>query len=101
VEVPEGEVEELADEAWHVVADEPVAFAVGEDGAVVKLSLTPCGVECVGEQEGRRAGRHSHGQVDTAAPRQTPEAIARELVMKTTWRDYHYLNLDLVTYVRE
>jgi len=49
LEVPEGEVEELADGTWLVMADKPVVFAVGEDGAVVELSLTPCGVECVGE----------------------------------------------------
>jgi len=29
VEVPEGEVEELADGTWLVMADKPVVFAVG------------------------------------------------------------------------
>jgi len=44
LEVPEGEVEELADEALLMVAYKRVVFAVGEDGAVVELSLTPCGM---------------------------------------------------------
>jgi len=49
LEVPEGEVEELADGTWLVVADKPVVFAVGEGGIIVELSLTTCGVECIGE----------------------------------------------------
>jgi len=79
LEVPEGEVEELADGAWLVVADKPVVFAVGEDGAVVELSLTPCGVECVGELK-RAAALAAIAMAKWAPPppAKRPEAIARE-----------------------
>jgi len=99
VEIPEGEVEELADEAWHVVADKPVVFAVGEDGAVVELSLTPCGVECVGELK-RAAALAAIAMAKWAPPQlaKRPEAIARVLVVEAVRRGYHRVELDPATY---
>jgi len=99
LEVPEGEVEELADGTWLVMADKPVVFAVGEDGAVVELSLTPCGVECVGELKRAAAPAAIAMAKWTPAPlAKRPEAIARELVVEAVRRGHHRVELDPATY---
>jgi len=99
LEVPEGEVEELADGAWLVVADKPVVFAVGEGGVVLELSLTPCGVECVGELK-RAAALAAIAMAKWAPPppAKRPEAIARELVVVAVRRGCHRVELDPATY---
>jgi len=99
LEVPEGEVEELADGTWLVMADKPVVFAVGEDGVVVELSLTPCGVECVGELK-RAAALAAIAMAKWAPPQlaKRPEAIARELVVEAVRRGRHRVELDPATY---
>jgi len=99
VEVPEGEVEELADGAWLVVADKPVVFAVGEGGVVLELSLTPCGVECVGELKRAAAlAAIAMAKWAPAPPAKRPEAIARELVVEALRRGRHRVELDPATY---
>jgi len=99
LEVPEGEVEELADGAWLVMADKPVVFAVGEGGVVVELVLTPCGVECVGELKRAAAlAAIAMAKWTPAPPAKRPEAIARELVMEAIRRGHHRVELDPATY---
>jgi len=99
LEVPEGEVEELADGAWLVMADRPVVFAVGEGGAVVELSLTPCDVECVGELKRAAAlAAIAMAKWTPAPPAKRPETIARELVVEAVRRGHHRVELDPATY---
>jgi len=99
LEVPEGEVEELADGTWLVMADKPAVFAVGEDGAVVVLVLTPCGVECVGELKRAAAlAAIAMAKWAPAPPAKRPEAVARELVVEAVRRGYHRVELDPATY---
>jgi len=99
LEVPEGEVEELADGTWLVMADKPVVFAVGDGGAVVELALTPCGVECVGELKRAAAlAAIAMAKWTQAPPAKRPEAIARELVVEAVRRGYHRVELDPATY---
>jgi len=81
LEVPEGEVEELPDETWLVMADKPVVFAVGDEGAVVELSLTPCGVERVGELKRAAALAAIAMAKWPPPPAKRPEAIVRELIV--------------------
>jgi len=99
LEVPEGEVEELADGAWLVMADKPVVFAVGEGGVVIELVLTPCGVECVGELK-RAAALAAIAMAKWTPPPSSkrPEAIARELVVEAIRRGRHRVELDPATY---
>jgi len=99
LEVPEGEVEELADGAWLVMADKPVVFAVGKGGAVVELSLTPCGVECVGGLKRAAAlAAIATAKWTPTPPAKRPEAIARELVVEAVRRGHHRVELDPATY---
>jgi len=99
LEVPEGEVEELADGTWLVMADKPVVFAVGEDGVVLELSLTSCGVECVGELKRTAAlAAIAMAKGTQPPPSKKPEAIARELVVEAVRRGHHRVELDPATY---
>jgi len=99
LEVPEGEVEELADGTWLVMADKPVVFAVEEGGVVLELVLTPCGVECVGELKRAAAlAAIATAKWAPASPAKRPEAIARELVVEAVRRGHHRVELDPATY---
>jgi len=94
-------VEELADGTWLVMADKPVVFAVGEDGVVVELSLTPCGVECVGELKRAAAlAAIAMAKWTPPPPAKRLEAIARELVVEAL-RGYYCVELNPATYVSE
>jgi len=99
LEVPGGDVEELADGTWLVMADKPVVFAVGEGGVVLELSLTPCGVECVGELKRAAAlAAIAMAKWTPPPPAKKPEAIARELVVEAVRRGRHRVELDPATY---
>jgi len=89
----------MADGTWFVMADKPVVFAVGEDGVDIELSLTSCGVECVGELKRAAAlAAIAMAKWTPPPPAKRPEAIARELVVEAIRRGHHRVELDPATY---